>query len=96
MYGLTLGPPMRGTPYEAVTHLSTPSCRYAFGSSSGRPGRPAGTPSATGQSRFAASDLHATLLAFMGLDHQRLTFRHAGRDFRLTDVRCEVIQEIMA
>jgi hypothetical protein len=40
-------------------------------------------------------DLHATLLAFMGLDHQRLTFRHAGRDFRLTDVRGEVIQEIM-
>jgi hypothetical protein len=29
-------------------------------------------------------DLHATVLALLGLDHERLTFRHAGRDFRLT------------
>ncbi len=40
-------------------------------------------------------DLHATLLALMGLDHEKLTFRHAGRDFRLTDVRGEVIRDIM-
>ena len=32
-------------------------------------------------------DLHATLLAVRGLDHTKLTFRHAGRDFRLTDGR---------
>jgi hypothetical protein len=31
-------------------------------------------------------DLHATLLALLGLDHERLTYRYAGRDFRLTDV----------
>ncbi|HMP01527.1 MAG TPA: DUF1501 domain-containing protein [Gemmatales bacterium] len=41
-------------------------------------------------------DLHATLLAFLGLDHERLTFRYAGRDFRLTDVHGDPIQEIMA
>jgi len=41
-------------------------------------------------------DLHATLLALLGLDHERLTFRHAGRDFRLTDVHGHVVKEIFA
>ncbi len=41
-------------------------------------------------------DLHATLLHLLGLDHERLTFRHAGRDFRLTDVAGNVVHEIMA
>jgi hypothetical protein len=40
-------------------------------------------------------DLHATLLHLMGLDHTRLTFRHDGRDFRLTDVAGRVVQEIV-
>jgi len=41
-------------------------------------------------------DLHATILHLLGLDHQRLTFRHAGRDFRLTDVYGRVVHEILA
>ena len=41
-------------------------------------------------------DLHATILALMGLDHERLTFRYAGRDFRLTDVHGRVVKEIFA
>ncbi len=41
-------------------------------------------------------DLHATLLALMGIDHEQLTFRHAGRDFRLTDVDGNVVREIFA
>jgi hypothetical protein len=41
-------------------------------------------------------DLHATILHLLGLDHERLTFRHAGRDFRLTDVRGQVIKKILA
>ena len=41
-------------------------------------------------------DLHATLLHLLGLDHQRLTFRHAGRDFRLTDLEGRVVREILA
>lgn len=41
-------------------------------------------------------DLHATLLHGLGLDHQRLTYRHAGRDFRLTDVHGHVIRDIWA
>lgn len=42
------------------------------------------------------ADLHATTLATLGLDHKRLTYRHAGRDFRLTDVKGNVIDEIFA
>lgn len=41
-------------------------------------------------------DLHATLLYLLGLDHERLTFRHAGRDFRLTDVEGRVVKSLMA
>jgi len=41
-------------------------------------------------------DLHATLLHLMGLDHERLTYRWAGRDFRLTDVHGRVVSEILA
>jgi arylsulfatase A-like enzyme len=40
-------------------------------------------------------DWHATVLALMGLDHERLTYRYAGRDFRLTDVYGAVAREIM-
>jgi hypothetical protein len=46
--------------------------------------------------RMHTMDLHATLLALMGLDHEALTYRYAGRDFRLTDVGGEVAREIMA
>jgi uncharacterized protein (DUF1501 family) len=42
------------------------------------------------------TDLHATLLALMGLNHERLTYRYAGRDFRLTDVAGTVPTEIFA
>ena len=41
-------------------------------------------------------DLHATLLQLLGFDHERLTFRHAGRDFRLTDVQGNVVKELIA
>jgi len=41
-------------------------------------------------------DLHATILHLMGLDHERLTYRHAGRDFRLTDVAGVVAKSILA
>ena len=41
-------------------------------------------------------DLHATILHLLGLDHTRLTYRHAGRDYRLTDVHGKVVQAILA
>jgi hypothetical protein len=48
------------------------------------------------EGRMHTTDLHATLLALMGLDHEQLTYRYGGRDFRLTDVRGHVVEEIMA
>jgi hypothetical protein len=41
-------------------------------------------------------DLHATMLHLLGIDHTKLTARHLGRDFRLTDVYGEVVKEILA
>ena len=41
-------------------------------------------------------DLHATILHCLGLEHERLTFRHMGRDFRLTDVAGEVVHKLLA
>jgi hypothetical protein len=40
-------------------------------------------------------DFHATILHLMGLDHEKLTYRHAGRDYRLTDVSGEVVKGVL-
>ena len=40
--------------------------------------------------------MHATILHLLGLDHEKLTYRYAGRDFRLTDVHGKVAHEILA
>jgi hypothetical protein len=48
------------------------------------------------QDRVHIHDLHATILHLLGLDHKRLTYRYAGRDFRLTDVEGEVVRGILA
>ena len=44
----------------------------------------------------SAHDLHATILHLMGLDHERLTYRYSGRDFRLTDVEGNIVRQILA
>jgi hypothetical protein len=48
------------------------------------------------EDRIHIHDLHATILHCLGLDHKRLTYRHQGRDFRLTDVAGEVVQKLLA
>lgn len=48
------------------------------------------------ENKVHVHDLHATLLHLMGLDHTRLTYRHAGRDFRLTDVAGKVVKGILS
>ncbi len=48
------------------------------------------------EGRMHTTDLHATLLALMGLEHEKLTYRYAGRDFRLTDVAGNVVREIFS
>ena len=47
------------------------------------------------ENRINVHDLHATILHLMGLDHEKLTYRYAGRDFRLTDVEGRVVNEIL-
>jgi uncharacterized protein (DUF1501 family) len=48
------------------------------------------------ENRASVHDLHATMLHLLGFDHEQLTYRHAGRDFRLTDVSGNVMREIVA
>jgi len=48
------------------------------------------------EKRMHIHDWHATLLHLLGLDHERLTYHYAGRDFRLTDVHGVVAREILA
>ncbi|MCH8045870.1 MAG: DUF1501 domain-containing protein [Planctomycetes bacterium] len=48
------------------------------------------------EGRMHVHDLHATILHLMGLDHERLTYRYSGRDFRLTDVAGSVVREVIA
>ncbi|MEO8271137.1 MAG: DUF1501 domain-containing protein, partial [Aureliella sp.] len=48
------------------------------------------------ENKMHVNDLHATLLHLLGIDHERLTFRYAGRDFRLTDVAGNVAKDIFA
>ncbi len=52
--------------------------------------------SAAVENKVHMHDLHATILHQLGLDHERLTYRYAGRDFRLTDVAGHVVREIVA
>ena len=51
---------------------------------------------AVAEDRVHVHDFHATILHLLGLNHERLTFRHAGRDFRLTDVYGRVVRQILA
>jgi hypothetical protein len=48
------------------------------------------------ENRVHVNDLHATMLHLLGIDHEKLTFRHNGRDYRLTDVGGRVISELLA
>jgi hypothetical protein len=50
---------------------------------------------AIAENEVSVHDLQATILHQLGIDHERLTFRHAGRDFRLTDVHGRVVNEIL-
>ena len=48
------------------------------------------------QNKVHVHDLHATLLHLLGFDHEKFTYRYAGRDFRLTDVHGSVVRGILA
>ena len=65
-----------------------------------KPGLRFGRTNETGakaeESKVHLHDLHATLLHLLGLDHEQLTYRYSGRDFRLTDVHGEVVTGVLA
>ncbi len=48
------------------------------------------------ENKIHVHDLHATILHLLGFDHEKLTYRYAGRDFRLTDVHGKVVKELLA
>ncbi|MEO2009408.1 MAG: DUF1501 domain-containing protein, partial [Pirellulaceae bacterium] len=48
------------------------------------------------ENRVHVHDLHATMLKLLGFDHERFTYRYAGRDFRLTDVHGKVVEALIA
>jgi uncharacterized protein (DUF1501 family) len=48
------------------------------------------------EDRIDVFDLQATILHLLGMDHKRLTYRHMGRDFRLTDVHGNVVEKLLA
>jgi uncharacterized protein (DUF1501 family) len=48
------------------------------------------------ENKVHVHDLHATILWLLGFDHEKFTYRYAGRDFRLTDVHGRVVREVMA
>ncbi|MFK7790128.1 MAG: DUF1501 domain-containing protein, partial [Phycisphaeraceae bacterium] len=47
------------------------------------------------QGEVTVHDLHATILHQLGVDHERLTFKHQGRNYRLTDVHGQVIKDLL-
>ena len=48
------------------------------------------------ENKVHVHDLHATILHLLGFDHEKLTYRYAGRDFRLTDVYGKVVDGLLA
>jgi len=48
------------------------------------------------ENKVHVHDLHATLLHLLGFDHEKFTYRYAGRDFRLTDVHGQVVHNLLA
>jgi hypothetical protein len=48
------------------------------------------------QDKMHFNDVHATILHLMGMDHERLTYKYAGRDFRLTNIAGRVVNDIIA
>ena len=48
------------------------------------------------ENKVHVHDLHATILHLLGIDHEKLTYRYSGRDFRLTDVSGVVVKDILS
>jgi hypothetical protein len=80
-------------------HHATAFCSWLAGAGV-RPGITYGQSDEYGirvaENEVHVHDFHATILHLLGLDHEKLTFRHAGRDFRLTDIHGNVVKKMLA
>ena len=98
-FGRTPTPRTRQAKAAATT--TTPASRMLAGRRR-REGRawPTARPTSSAcdavENQVHVHDLHATILHLLGLDHEKLTYRYAGRDFRLTDVHGKVVKDILA
>jgi hypothetical protein len=88
-----------GSPYPGRDHHPKAFTLWLAGGGI-KPGVAVGTTDELGYSivedPISVNDLHATILHLMGLDHTRLTYKHMGRNFRLTDVSGAVVQKLLA
>lgn len=88
-----------GSPYPGRDHHPKAFTLWLAGGGI-KPGVAVGTTDELGYSivedPISVNDLHATILYLMGLDHTRLTYKHMGRNFRLTDVSGAVVQKLLA
>ena len=80
-------------PQQGLLAPGWPAAASSRGSSTAQPTSSAST---VAEDEVHVHDFHATILHLLGLDHTRLTYRHAGRDFRLTDVHGDVVKPILA
>ena len=87
--GCSGGPSLTGS-FDRTLSVTAP-IRLVLSNASGDVSITAGA-----DNKVHVHDLHATILALLGFDHEKLTFRHSGRDFRLTDVQGRVVRDLIA
>ena len=84
---------MAATTITRASRCGWPAAASRAAKSTAPPTSSASRPS---RNRVHVHDLHATILHLLGFDHERFTYRYAGRDFRLTDVHGQVVRELIA
>ena len=93
-------PYQRASPTPRAASITTRPSRAGWPAAASRAAWPTAPPTNTAshvaENTVHVHDFHATILHLLGLDHEKLTFRHAGRDYRLTDVSGRVVKEILA
>ena len=89
-----------GPGHATAATTTTAASRCGWPAAASRAASPTAPPTSYGyeavENKVHIHDLHATILHLLGLDHEQLTYRYAGRDFRLTDVHGNVVKDIMA
>ena len=92
--------PLTQPPEPLVASIITGSSHHGWAGAGVKPGLVYGQSDEYGidvaENVVHVHDFHATILHLMGLDHTRLTYRHSGRDYRLTDIAGRVVKDLLA